>query len=38
MTISYKMESIDSARFMAGLLSTFIDNLKDGINKIICKN
>ena len=38
MKISYKMESIDSARFMAGLLSTFIDNLKDGINKIICKN
>ena len=33
-TISYKIKFIDSARFMASLLSNFVDNLAEGIQKI----
>ena len=33
-TISYKIRFIDSARFMASLLSNLVDNLAKGIHKI----
>ena len=33
-TISYKIKFIDSARFMASLLSNLVDNLAEGIQKI----
>ena len=33
-TISYKIRFIDSARFMASLLSNLVDNLTKGIHKI----
>ena len=37
-TISYKINFIDSARFMATSLSNLLDNLAEGIHKIKCKN
>ena len=33
-TISYKIKFIDSAIFMASLLSNLVDNLAEGIQKI----
>ena len=36
--ISYRLEFIDSARFIASLLSNLVNNLARGIHKIICKN
>ena len=35
-TISYKLQFIDSARFMASSLSNHVNNLADGIHKIRC--
>ena len=37
-TISYKREFIDSARFIATSLSNLVDNLTEGIHKIKCKD
>ena len=37
-TISHKIKFIDSARFMATSLSNIVDNLAEGIHKIICKD
>ena len=37
-TISYKVKSIDSARFMASSLSNLVDNIAEGIHKIKCKD
>ena len=37
-TISYKIKYIDSARFMATLLSNLVDNLTEGIHKVKNKN
>ena len=37
-TISYKIELIDSARFIASSLSNLVDNLAEGIYKIKCKD
>ena len=37
-TTSYKIEFIDSARFMASSLSHLVDNLAEGIHKIKCKS
>ena len=37
-TISYKIEFIDSARKMATSFANFVDNLKEGIHKIKCKD
>ena len=36
--ISYKIKVIDSARFSASSLSNLVDNLTEGIHKIICKD
>ena len=36
-TISYKIKFIDSATFMASLLSNLVDNLAEGIHKIKCR-
>ena len=36
--ISYKIKFIHSARFMASSLSNLVDNLAEGIYKIICKD
>ena len=36
--MSYKIKFIDSARFLASLLSNLVDNLTKGIHKIKCKN
>ena len=36
--ISYKIEFIESARFMASSLSNLVDNLEEGIHKIKCKD
>ena len=38
LTISYKIEFIDSARFVVSSLSNFIDNLTERIHKIKCKD
>ena len=35
-TISYKLQLIDSARFMASSLSNLVDNLAEEIHKIKC--
>ena len=35
--ISYKLQFIDSARFMATSLSNFVNNLTERIHKIKCK-
>ena len=35
--ISYILQFIDSARFMASSLSRFVFNLSEGINRIECK-
>ena len=35
--ISYIAQFIYSARFMASLLSNLVNNLSEGIHKIICK-
>ena len=37
-TISHKIKFIDSARFMATLLSNLVDNLTEGIHKNKCKD
>ena len=37
-TMSYKIKFIDSARFLASLLSNLVDNLTKEIHKIKCKN
>ena len=37
-TISYKINFIDSARFMASPLSNLVDNLAEGIHKNKCKD
>ena len=37
-TISYKIKSIDSARFMVTSLSNLVDNLTEGIHKIKCED
>ena len=37
-TISYKIKFIDSARFLASLLSNCVDNLAEGIHKTTCKD
>ena len=37
-TMSFKIKSIDSARFIATLLSNLVDNLTEGILKIKCKD
>ena len=37
-TMSYKIKSIDSARFIATSLSNLVDNLTEGILKIKCKD
>ena len=36
--MSYKIRFIDSARFLASLLSNLVDNLTKEIHKIKCKN
>ena len=36
-TISYKLKSIDSTRFIASALSNLVDNLVEGIHKIKSK-
>ena len=35
--MSYKLQFIDSARYMASSLSNLLDNLAQGIHKIKCK-
>ena len=35
--ISYKIEFIENARFMASSLSNLVDNLEEGIHKIKCE-
>ena len=35
--ISYMLQFIDSARFMAGSLSNLVNNLSDGTQRIKCK-
>ena len=35
--LSYKLQFIDSARFMAGSLSNLLNNLSEGIQGIKCK-
>ena len=37
-TISYKIKFIDSARFMASLLSNLVHNFTDGVHKTKCKD
>ena len=37
-TMSFKIKSIDSARFIATSLSNLVDNLTEGILKIKCKD
>ena len=37
-TVSYKIKSIDSARFMTSPLSNLVNNLEEGIHKIQCKD
>ena len=37
-TISYKIKFIDSAWFMASLLSNLVDNIKEWIHKSKCKD
>ena len=37
-TISYRIEFIESARFMASSLSDLVDNLAERIHKIKCKD
>ena len=37
-TISYKIEIIDRARFLASSLSSLVDNLPEGIHKTKCKD
>ena len=34
---SYKLKLIDSTKFMVSSLLSFVDNLAEGIHKIICK-
>ena len=36
-TESHSLQFIDSARFMASSLSSFVNNLAEGIHKIKCK-
>ena len=36
--ISYKIQLIDGSKFMAISLSNLVDNLAEGIHKIICKD
>ena len=35
--ISYRLQFIDSARFMASSLSNLVNNLSEGIHRIKCK-
>ena len=37
-TISYELQFIDSATFMASLLSNLVGNLAEGVHKIKCKH
>ena len=37
-TISYRLQLIDSARFIAGSLSNLVEDLAEGIHKIKCTN
>ena len=37
-SISYKLQFIDIARFMASSLSNLVNNLSEGIQKIKCKH
>ena len=36
-SISYKLQFIDNARFLASSLSSLVDNPAEGIHKINCK-
>ena len=36
-TISYRLQFVDSARFMASSLSNLVNNLAEGIHKTKCK-
>ena len=36
-TISYRLQFIDSARFMASSLSNLVNNFAEGFHKIKCK-
>ena len=36
-SISYKLQFIDNARFLASSLSSLVDNPAEGIHKISCK-
>ena len=38
MTISYKIKSINSARFMSSSLSNLVNNLAEGIHEFKCKD
>ena len=35
--MSYRLQFIDSARFMASSLSNLVNNLAEGIHKVKCK-
>ena len=37
-TISYRLQFVNCARFMANLLSSFVNNFAEGVHKIKCKN
>ena len=37
-TIPYRLQFIDSAKFVENSLSNLVDNLADGIHNFTCKN